>query len=134
MYGAFDISASGLVAQRTRMTVIAQNTANRQTILNENNEYDPYRRKMTIFASGTADDPNAPGVRVAEILDDPAPLQPKYQPGSPFADDSGYVYYPNVNGVIETMDAMEAQRAYDANIAVIEGTKAVLESALRIIA
>lgn len=134
MYGALDISTSGLVAQRTRMTVIAQNQANRTTLLNADGEYEPYRRRIAVFAPGDPVSGQAAGVQVKEILDDPAPLEARYQPGSPFADEDGYVFYPNVNSVVEQMDAMEAQRAYDANIAVAEGTKAILESVLRLIA
>lgn len=134
MYGALDISTSGLVAQRTRMTVIAQNQANRSSIVNEAGEYEPYRRRITVLSPGDPVSGRAAGVQVREILEDPAPLQARYQPGSPFADEDGYVFYPNVNSVVEQMDAMEAQRAYDANIAVAEGTKAIMESVLRLIA
>lgn len=134
MYGVLDISTSGLVAQRTRMTVIAQNQANRNTLLNAEGEYEPYRRRITVFAPGDPASGTGEGVRVKEIREDPAPLQARYEPGSPFADADGYVHYPNVNSVIEQMDAMEAQRAYDANIAVAEGTKAIMESVLRLIA
>jgi flagellar basal-body rod protein FlgC len=134
VYGTLDISTSGLVAQRTRMTVIAQNQANRSTILNAEGEYEPYRRRITVFAPGDPKSGSAAGVQVKEILEDPAPLQARYEPGSRFADEDGYVFYPNVNSVVEQMDAMEAQRAYDANISVAEGTKAIMESVLRLIA
>ena len=134
MYGTLDISTSGIVAQRARMTVIAQNQANRSTILNADGEYEPYRRRIAVFTTGDPVSGRSEGVQVREILEDPAPLQAHYEPGSPFADENGYVFYPNVNPVIEQMDAMEAQRAYDANIAVAEGTKAIMESVLRLIA
>ena len=134
MYGTLDISTSGLVAQRARMTVIAQNQANRSTILNADGEYEPYRRRIAVFTTGDPVSGLSEGVQVREILEDTAPLQARYEPGSPFADENGYVFYPNVNPVIEQMDAMEAQRAYDANIAVAEGTKAIMESVLRLIA
>ena len=58
----------------------------------------------------------------------------EYEPGSPFADADGYVSYPNVNSVIETMNAMDAARAYEANITAIEATKSMLSVALQIIA
>lgn len=134
MYGALDISTSGLVAQRTRMTVIAANQANRSTLTNAAGDYDPYRRRIAVFTPGDPSRGSDEGVHVSEILLDEAPLTPKYDPGNPFADDAGYVMTPNVNPVIEQMDAMEAQRAYDANISTAEATKAMMEAALRLIA
>ena len=56
------------------------------------------------------------------------PLEP------PFADEDGYVYYPNVDPVIEQMNAMEAARAYEANITALEATKSMFSVALQIIA
>ena len=59
---------------------------------------------------------------------------PKYQPGSPFADTDGYVEYPNVDSVLEQMNALEASRAYEANITAIEATKSMISVALQILA
>ena len=134
MYGALDISTSALVAQRTRLTVIAANIANQRTILNENNEYEPYRRRYVVFGEGDPDRGQTEGVHVASIEIDDGPLNRRYEPGSPFADTEGYVFYPNVNSVVETMDAMLAARAYEANITAIEATKSMMSVALQIIA
>jgi flagellar basal-body rod protein FlgC len=73
-------------------------------------------------------------VHVAAIQTDSSPLRPVLDPGSPFADADGYVYYPNVNPVIEQMNAMEAQRAYEANITAIEATKSMFSVAMRLLA
>ncbi|MCH7847141.1 MAG: flagellar basal body rod protein FlgC [Planctomycetes bacterium] len=134
MYGALDISTSALVAQRIRLDVIAANIANQRTILNENDEYEPYRRRTVVFSEGDPARGRTEGVHVASIEIDYGPLNQKYEPGSPFADADGYVSYPNVNSVIETMNAMDAARAYEANITAIEATKSMLSAALKIIA
>ena len=134
MYGALDISTSALVAQRTRLNVIAANIANQKTVLNENDEYEPYRRRYVVFGEGEPDRGQTEGVHVASIEIDDSPLNRRYEPGSPFADTQGYVFYPNVNSVIETMDAMLAIRAYEANITAIEATKSMMSVALQIIA
>ena len=42
--------------------------------------------------------------------------------------------YPNINPVIEQMNAMEAARSYEANISAVEATKSMLSAALRILA
>ena len=133
MYGVLDISASGLVAQRTRLNTITANIANREAILNADGEYEPYRRKQVFFATGNGKgDPL--GVHVAAIEDDQSDLVPRYMPGSKYADEAGYVYYPNVNSVVEQMDAMEAYRAYEANIAAAEATKSMMTLTLQMIA
>ncbi len=134
MYGALDISTSALVAQRTRLNVIAANIANQKTVLNENDEYAPYRRRYVVLGQGDPAHGQTEGVHVASIEIDDSPLNRRYEPGSPFADAEGYVLYPNVNPVIETMDAMLAVRAYEANITAIEATKSMMSVALRIIA
>ncbi len=134
MYGSLDISTSALVAQRTRLNIVAANVANSQTILNADGEYDPYRRRFAVFATGDPSTGSTQGVHVAEIRIDQGPLRPVLEPGSPFADERGYVYYPNVQPVIEQMNAMEAARAYEANITAIEATKSMFSVALQIIA
>lgn len=134
MYGALDISTSALVAQRTHLNVISANIANQRTILNENDEYEPYRRRYLVLGQGDPAHGQAEGVHVASIEIDTSPLNRRYEPGSPFADGEGYVSYPNVNPVIETMDAMLAMRAYEANITAIEATKSMISVALKIIA
>jgi flagellar basal-body rod protein FlgC len=73
-------------------------------------------------------------VHVAAIQTDTGPLRPILEPASPFADADGYVYYPNVNPVVEQMNAMEAQRAYEANITAVEATKSMFSVAMRLLA
>jgi flagellar basal-body rod protein FlgC len=134
MYGSLDISTSALVAQRTRLNVVAANVANARNILNAQGEYDPYRRRFAVFASGDPANGSLQGVHVADIGIDQGPLRPVLEPGSPYADEEGYVYYPNVDPVIEQMNAMEASRAYEANISALEATKSMFSIALQIIA
>ena len=134
MYGSLDISTSGLIAQRTRLTIVAANVANTQSLLNAQGEYDPYRRRFAVFASGDPAGGSTQGVHVADILTDEGPLRPVLEPGSPYADEDGYVYYPNIYPVIEQVNAMEAARAYEANISAIEATKSMFSVALQIIA
>ena len=56
MYGSLDISTSALIAQRTRMDVISANLANKDVILNENGDYEPFRRRVALLGPG---DPSA---------------------------------------------------------------------------
>ncbi len=133
MFGALDVSTSGLVAQRTRLQVIAANLANRSSLLDANGNYAPYRRRFAVLSAGQ-DEQGGPGVRVAQIQMDDAPLRKVYEPGSPYADRDGYVQYPNVEPAIEMVNALEATRAYEANITAAEATKSMWQTSLRLLA
>ncbi len=139
MFAALDISTSGLVAQRARMTAISSNIANMSTTHNEQGERVPYQPKYAVFQT---DDEvgayGAPGVRVASI--ETSNVEPlwRYDPGNPEAIQAGsrkgYVAYPNVNMMVEFTDAMEAARAYEANLGVMDITKNLAQQTLRILA
>ena len=138
MYGALDISTSGMVAQRTRLEVISANIANAKTMLRADGGYEPYRRRTAMFAPG---DPGAAtqagrslGVHIADIELDQAPFQLRHQPDSPYADAGGYVKVPNIDTTIEQINAMQAARAYEANVIAAETTKTMMAQALRLLA
>ncbi|MBN1345973.1 MAG: flagellar basal body rod protein FlgC [Phycisphaerae bacterium] len=139
MFGALDISTSALVAQRTRMDAIAGNIANAATPADPDGDPGPYRRRMAIFATGNpAAGRDAPGVHVSEILEDPSPPDRRFDPGHPLAAKTGkwkgYVAYPNVKLSTEMINAVEANRAYEANITVMGATKSMISAALRLLA
>jgi len=134
MFDALDIGASGLAAQRARMDTIAGNTANINSTKNEKGENVPYRRRIAMFAPGQAGDPSKPGVHLAKIIQDASPFQKRYEPGHPQADKDGYVLYPNIDMAVEYVNMLEASRAYEANVTMMETTKAMINSSLRLIA
>jgi len=143
MFGGLDISVSGMVAQRTRLDTIAANLANRSTTRDAEGNPNPYRRRFAVFAEGdpTATTPagKARGTHVAQIELDMSEFQKRYDPSHPDAKpqghpDAGYVYLPNINPVMEQVDALDAQRAYEANIAAADATKALVSQALRLLA
>lgn len=143
MYGSLDVSTSGMIAQRTRLQVIAANIANRNAILNDAGEVDPYRRRIVAFAPGdptaTTDAGRSMGVHVAAIDQDSTPAPPsEYDPTSRYAYKTGpyagYVPTTNVNPVWEQVNALEASRAYEANVVAAEATKTMMAQALRLLA
>ncbi|HTW95693.1 MAG TPA: flagellar basal body rod protein FlgC [Tepidisphaeraceae bacterium] len=134
MFDILDMSASALSAQRTRMDTIAGNIANIDTTHDASGKVDPYRRRFVVFAPGQAGDAAAPGVHVASIQQDESPFIRKYDPGNPDADKSGYVSYPNIDLSIEFVNALEASRAYEANVTMMENAKAMINSSLRLLA
>ena len=133
MYGSLDISTSGLIAHRTRLDLISANLANKDTILNADGEYEPFRRRYLLMGAGDPASGSELGVHVKSIEHDDSPLLPKYEPDSPFADEQGYVHYPNINSIVELMNAMEASRSYEANITAIEASKSMFNAALQIL-
>ena len=58
----------------------------------------------------------------------------KFEPGNPDADRDGYVSYPNVDLSIEMVNALDASRAYEANVTMMETAKSMISSSLRILA
>lgn len=134
MYGSLDISTSGLIVQRTRLAVSALNIANQNTILNAEGKYEPFQRRTAMVGQGDPATGSTEGVHIGAITLDDAPPMLKFEPGSPFADADGYVGYPNISPVMEQLNAMEAMRSYEANIAAIEATKSMMSVALELLA
>lgn len=142
-FGALDIGASALTAQRLRMDTISQNIANVDTTRTENGT--PYRRKTVIFEEKGMDVPFSEylsasskerlvgkGVRVARIVEDSSPFKKVYDPGNPDADADGYVQKPNIDIVTEMVNMISATRAYEANVTSINTTKSMAMKALEI--
>jgi flagellar basal-body rod protein FlgC len=139
MFGALEISTSALVAQRTRMDSIAGNIANAFTMVDSEGRPNPYRRREVLFAQGNpAAGSDAPGVHVAEIREDQSPGRLQWAPDHPYAIQEGrlkgYVQMPNVDLSTEMVNAIEASRAYEANVTVMDVTKSMISSSLRLLA
>ena len=116
------VAASALRAQQSRMRVIAENIANASsTALTAGGE--PYRRQIPVFQ--TQDIDGATGVALAEVRPDQGEFTMEYDPSHPAANGEGYVMRPNVNTLVEAMDMREAQRAYEANLNVIETARSM---------
>ena len=145
MFSQFDVSASGLTAQRLRMDVISGNIANINTTRTE--EGEPYRRKLPVFkekSSSFVDDfrkeigrnNSSPGkikgVEVDAIREDQSPFREVYRPEHPDADEDGYVSFPNIEITTEMVDMIEASRAYEANVTALNTSKDMALNALEI--
>lgn len=126
------IAATGLHAQTARMRVIAENLANADSAGKTPGD-DPYRRKIPTFKAVMDRELGATRVEIGRIAYDQSDFQSRFEPGHPAADAAGYVRYPNVNSLIETMDMREAQRSYEANLNVVTVTRQMLGSTLDIL-
>ena len=112
------IANSALGAQSQRITLIAQNLANADSMSSPAG--GPYQRQIPVFQPAQVGASDGMGVKLAEVVTDNAPAREVYEPSSPFADESGLVKEPSVNPVYEMVDMMEASRAYQANLSVVQ--------------
>lgn len=133
MFGVLDISTSALVAQRQRMIAIAQNMALSSAVVDPNGNPDDFRRRIVVFAPGDPATDKPDGVHVKEVLYDQGPFRKALEPGHKFADKDGYVRYANIDPMMEMVNAVEATRAYEANITVAEATKSMMQASLRLL-
>ena len=143
LFQAFDISASGMTAQRFRTDIIAENVANVNTTRTEDGT--PYRRKIVTFAEKDLNSfgnmlaktsrriYGGDGVKVTKVAeDDTTDFIMKYDPSHPDADENGYVSYPNVNIVTEMTNLIDASRAYEANVTAFDASKQIAQAGLQI--
>ena len=154
-----DVAVSGMIAQRTRADVIAQNVANAETtrtadggpyvrqcvVFTENISYDNDRDSLIEFRSmvaerlnelkplaGKPDEFKGEGVLLTEIVEDPTPATPVYDPSHPDADEDGYYYLPNVDVAEEQIDMLAATQSYTANLTIFNSLKTLATKALTI--
>ncbi len=148
MFNSINTAATGLTAQRLRLDVIADNIANANTTRTADGK--PFRRSRVVFRPmvnqpywkspflpASMDNGVGKGVRIVKI-DKDMDAKPRlvYDPTHPDAiktgPQQGYVEFSNVNIVNEMVDMISASRSYEANVAMINGTKAMFSRALEI--
>jgi flagellar basal-body rod protein FlgC len=155
LFGLMETSGSAMQAERMRAEVVAANMANAETTRTEAG--GPYRRQMVVFAANQGDSgflnsmndvtasagssllptPSltggaAPGVHIAQVVEDTAAPLKRYDPGHPDAGPDGYVSYPDINPLTEMVDLMGATRAYGLNSSAVQAEKGMIVSALEI--
>ena len=156
IFSAFDISATGLSAQRYRMDIIAENVANANTTRTEDGT--PYRRKVVTFTTQETDHSNnfghvldnivgegrarnqsihedaiGYGVKITKVSEDmETEMNMVYDPSHPDADENGYVTYPNVNIITVMTNLIDASRAYEANATAFQASKTIAMKGLEL--
>ncbi len=157
-----DIAVSGMIAERARMDVIAQNVANADTTRTA--EGGPYIRQNVVFTenktyrrtndvsyssiefrtvlgqkleelrglAGRDRTMKLDGVLLTNVVEDPTPPTPVYDPTHPDADEDGYYYLPNVDVAEEQIDMLAATQSYSANLTIFNSLKAIANKALTI--
>ena len=155
-----DIAVSGMIAERTRADVIDKNVANADTTRTADG--GPYVRQCVVFTENKGYDVDNPssriefktvlgeklselkglagknrsqqqdGVLLTDIVEDPTPPTPVYDPTHPDADEDGYYYLPNVDVAEEQIDMLAATQSYSANLTIFNSLKSLAQKALTI--
>ena len=132
-FDGYNVSTSGMSAQRTRINVVSANIANAKTT--HTLEGGPYKKQQVVFqdvllanskktnsnevetTNNKNSDISLRGVGVKSIVQSDAKPIMRYEPAHPDADEKGYVAYPDINPVVEMVDLIEAMRSYESNVA-----------------
>ncbi len=157
-----DIAVSGMIAERARADIIAQNVANADTTRTANG--GPYVRQNVVFTenrsyksryaqtesaiefetifgeklmelrglAGKNRTQTMEGVLLTQVVEDPTPPTPVYDPTHPDADEDGYYYLPNVDVAEEQIDMLAATQSYTANLTIFNSLKSLANKALTI--
>lgn len=142
---SLNIPLSGITAQRFRLDIISQNTANATNFYTTPEE--AYKRQIVVFeedktfkkilrhhmGEGEAymyKYKQLRGVQAARVVEDPTPAEPVYSPDNPLADEFGYVYESNVDVQKEEMDAVEAENSLQACVNMYDAMKAMIQASL----
>jgi flagellar basal-body rod protein FlgC len=136
---AANISASGLTAERLRMEVVANNIAN--AFSTRTADGGPYRRQDVLFSAvldnqlrqGRGGTSGLNGVQVVGVVNDLSDFQMVFNPGHPDANGDGYVAMPNVVLPLEMVNLITANRAYEANLKVLQAFRQQADQVLSLL-
>lgn len=140
---SIDIGANALKVHGRRIDVHAKNIANLDTpnyvrkipVLNAVDDVSFHglmnSMKEDVFGVGTLPYLEG-GVSFSGVVEDPTLGEKIYKPGHPDADADGYIRASNVNAMVDIADALMAQRAYEANLALVNISKSMAQKALEI--
>ena len=140
---SIDIGANALRVHGKRIDIHAKNIANLNTtnyflkipVLNATDDLSCHglinNMKEDVFGVGSLPYLQG-GVNFSGVVEDPTLGQKIYKPGHPDADENGYIRTSNVNAMVDIADALMAQRAYEANLALVNVTKSMAQKAIEI--
>jgi flagellar basal-body rod protein FlgC len=134
LFDVFGIAGSAMSSESVRLNVTASNLANAQSIGPD--EASTYHARHPVFSAVMqslqgVESPGV-GVRVDGIVQSQAPLEKRYEPGHPMANEEGYVYLPNVNMIDEMSNMISASRSYQSNVEVLNTSKQLMLATLRL--
>jgi len=130
MLKIFDVSGSAASAHSQRLSTVASNLANADTVAGPDGQ--AYKARQVVFQTTLMGEVGAAGVRVTNVVEDQTPGRRVHDPKHPSADSQGYVTYSNVNPVEEMVNMISASRSYQNNIEVMNTAKSLLLKTLQL--
>lgn len=127
-YGAYDslnVSSSGMLLQKYRLRVIAENIANVSTHMTDRGE--PYRKKYVIVV------PDEHGVRAAGIMESDAPFGQIMDASHVFADENGVLKTPNFELNDEMVTLSYTNLLYEANTTAFKSSRQMFQNTLELL-
>ena len=131
LMGVFNISSSAMNAQSVRLNTTASNLANAESV--SSTEEGAYRARQPVFETVLNNlTGEVGGVKITDVVKSEAPVMKQYSPGNPLADKEGYIFRSNVNAMEEMANMISASRSYQNNVQVMNTSKEMLMSTLRL--
>lgn len=130
IFGALGIAGTGLTVYRKWLDAVSDNIANINNASSTSG--DAFQARYVVaqaanYGSGTE------GVEVGgAVLSGKTDGKIVYQPDHPLADADGNVRYPDIDLSDQMSQLIMAQRAYQANLAVVDRAKDAYQSALQL--
>ena len=125
----FDVAGSAMNAQSVRLSTIASNLANADSVSAK--PEDTFQARMPVFATEqVAGQPELSGVRVTQVVQSTSAPVKRYEPGHPLADEKGFVYAPDIDPVAQMVDMISASRSYQANVEVFNTARELAQPTL----
>ncbi len=140
----YDIAGSAMQFQSIRLNTVASNLSNTQSV--SRTKENAYKARQPI-AIAKPFSPKLPGnhllsksiknnifsVELAEISKKTTPVEQRYQPDHPAADEQGLVYYSNVDSAHEMASMMAASREFETSVALLTTTRKMEDQLLELI-
>ena len=133
----YRIAGSSLNAQTVRLNTVASNLANADSAAAS--AADAYQARKPVFAAVYANEQLTRGVgmggahvQVLDVIGSGREAQRRYEPNHPLADNTGYVFYSDVNEIEEMTDMMAASRSFETGVEVLNRIKGMQQGLLKL--
>ena len=147
VFRILDIAGTAMNAQSVRLNATASNLANAESV--SSSVETTYKARRPLFSAAMDEaleyqkntgeradpvtgEPYGIGVSLMGVIESDAPAIVEYCPDHPLADETGYIYRPNVNPVEEMADMISASRSYQTAVQVADAAKDMLNQTLRL--
>jgi flagellar basal-body rod protein FlgC len=129
IFGAIGIAGTGVTVYRKWLDAVSDNIANMNDAVPASAQ--AFRARY-VQARAVAYGEGDGGVVVAGTALGPANGKLVYEPDNPIADREGYVRYPDIDLGSQMTQLMMAQRAYQANLTVVDRARDAYQAAIQV--